>query len=198
MNNKTLVIATNNKHKLKEFKSMMEDYTILTLDDIGYDDDIEETGNTFLENALIKAQTIYSFLEKKGLSYPVIADDSGLCVDSLNGAPGIYSARYAGNHDYQACRNKLIEDLKNKDKDAYFISTIVLYEGNENYQTFVGKTYGKIIEQELGSKEFGYDCIFYSNDLGKTFGEATPEEKNSVSHRSKAIQELKKFLIKES
>ena len=192
---KTIVLASNNKHKLKEFKKILKNYKILTLNDIGYTDDIEENGKTFEENAKIKAKAVQEFLKKNNLDYPVISDDSGLCVDSLNGAPGVYSARYAGEHgNDQENRNKLIKELTGKNNNAYFICVIALYYPNNEYKTFEGKTYGKIIDEEIGSKEFGYDCIFYSNDLNKTFGEASEEEKNSISHRSRAIQKLLEVL----
>ncbi|MBR3249529.1 MAG: RdgB/HAM1 family non-canonical purine NTP pyrophosphatase [Clostridia bacterium] len=191
---KTIVIASNNEHKLKEFKEILTEYNIVTLNDISYYDDIEETGTTFEENALIKAQTIHKYLKSRGLDYIVIADDSGLCVESLNGAPGVYSARYAGGHgDNEANRSKLQQDLIGKERDAYFICTIVVVYTNGEHKTFEGKTFGKITEEELGKKDFGYDCIFYSNDLNKTFGEATEEEKNSVSHRGRAIKEMIKW-----
>lgn len=197
MKNKTIVIATNNKHKLKEFKDILTDYNILSLNDIEYFEEIEETGETFEENALIKAQTIHNYLKNKGLNYIVIADDSGLCVDSLDGAPGVYSARYAGGHgDNQANRNKLQKELEGKERNAYFICTIAVIYPDGEHKIFIGKTYGEIIREEIGSKEFGYDCIFYSKDLNKTFGEATEDEKNSVSHRGRAIQELIKEIGK--
>ena len=151
-------------------------------------------GNTFEENALIKAKTIHNYLNDKNLDYLVMADDSGLCCDSLDGAPGIYSARYAEEHNDQANRDKLIKDLEGKDKSAYFNCTIVLYYPNDEYKVFVGKTYGIIIEEEKGKTDFGYDPIFYSNDLNKTFGEASEEEKNRVSHRGRAINEMLKEL----
>ena len=192
---KTIVLASNNEHKLKEFKKILSNYHIISLKDIAYFDDIEETGNTFEENALIKTKTIHQFLKEKDLNYTVIAEDSGLCVDALDGAPGIYSARYAGGHgNDQANRDKLQKDLVGKNKRAYFICTIIVDYPDGSYKTFVGKTYGKICEEELGKKDFGYDCIFYSDDLKKTFGEASEEEKNSVSHRSRAIQKMLKEL----
>ena len=192
---KTIVLASNNQHKLKEFKEILTEYNIITLKEIEYFDEIEETGQTFEENALIKAETIHKFLKEKGLEYIVIAEDSGLCVDSLDGAPGIYSARYAGIHgDDQANRDKIQRELEGKNRDAYFICTIIVYYPNGKHKTFVGKTYGEISTKELGSKEFGYDCIFYSKDLNKTFGEASQQEKNSVSHRSRAIKEMLKEL----
>lgn len=192
---RTIVLASNNPHKLKEFQRILTDYTIITLHDIEFDREIEETGETFEENALIKAKTIHDYLTEKGLDYIVVAEDSGLCVDALNGAPGIYSARYAGGHgDDQKNREKLQKELEGKKRDAYFVCTIMVYYPNGEHKTFVGKTFGKITECELGRKDFGYDCIFYSNDLKKTFGEATEEEKNSVSHRGRAIQEMMKDL----
>ena len=191
---KNIVIASNNKHKIKEFKEILKDCNIISLNEIGYLDDIVETGSTFEENALIKAKTIHNYLKNKELDYIVVADDSGLCVDSLNGAPGIFSARYAGEHgDNKANRDKLQNDLIGKDKNAYFICTIVVVYPNGKYNTFEGKTFGKIIEEERGKTDFGYDCIFYSIELNKTFGEATDEEKNSVSHRGRAIKEMLKF-----
>ena len=192
---KTIVLASNNKHKIKEFKEILDNVEILTLDDIGYLDEIEETGNTFLENALIKARTVSEYLKSKKIDYDVIADDSGNCCDALNGAPGIYSARYAGGHgDNKANRDKLINDLKGKDKTTYFTCTIVLYHIDGTYDYKEGKTYGKIIEEERGDTSFGYDCIFLSDDLNKTFGEASSEEKNSVSHRYRALIQIKELL----
>lgn len=194
--NKTIVIASNNKHKLKEFKEMLTDYNIITLNDIDYFEDIEETGTTFEENATLKAETIHKYLKNKGLDYIVVADDSGLCVESLNGAPGVYSARYAGGHgDNEANRSKLQKDLIGKNRDAYFICTIAVVYPNGEHKIFEGKTFGKITEEELGKKDFGYDCIFYSDDLNKTFGEASEEEKNLVSHRGRAIREMIKGKI---
>ena len=140
---KKIVLASNNKHKIKEIKEILNNYEILTLNDIEYFDEIEETGNTFLENALIKAK---------------------------------------------------IEDLKGKDNTAYFDCTIVLYHINGTYEIAVGKTYGKIIEEEKGDTSFGYDSIFLSDELRITFGEASNEEKNKVSHRYKALIKIKELL----
>ena len=187
---KTIVLASNNKHKIKEFKKILSDYEILSLNDIGYFEDIVEDGETFKDNALIKAKCIHNYLKDKGLDYIVIADDSGLCCDSLDGAPGVYSARYAGNHDDQANRDKLRKELKDKDRKAYFVCSIVIYYPDGLYKDYEGKTYGTIIDEERGSTEFGYDAIFLSDDLGKTFGEASEDEKNSVSHRSRAIENM--------
>lgn len=190
-----IVLATNNKCKVKEYKEILSDVEILTLKDIHYHEEIEETGETFLENALLKAKTIHDYLKKQGREYIVVAEDSGLCVDSLEGAPGVYSARYSGGHgDDQKNRDKLRKELDGKKRDAYFTCTIVVYYPNEEYQSFVGKTFGKIIDEELGKKDFGYDCIFYSDELQKTFGEANEEEKNKISHRGRAIEQMRKQL----
>ena len=192
-----IVLASNNDHKIKEFQEMLDNYTVLSLRDIGFLEDIVEDGNTFLENSLIKAKTVSQYLKEKGLSYDVMADDSGLCVSALNGEPGIYSARYAGNHNDQENRNKLRKKLEGiDDRSASFVCQLVLYHPDGTYQDFLGKTDGVILMEEKGSKEFGYDCIFYSNELQKTFGEASPGEKNSVSHRGRAIQKLKEELKK--
>ena len=194
-----LVLASANKHKIAEFKQVFKGYEIVPMSEYGYTEDIEENGKTFLENAIIKAKAVSLFLREKGIEIPVIADDSGLCVNSLNGEPGIYSARYAGGHDNkEANRALLIKKLANKkDKSAYFNCTIVMYMPNDDCIFTEGKTEGTIIDEERGDTSFGYDCIFLSNDLGKTFGEATSKEKNAVSHRGRAIknilQEYKKY-----
>jgi len=192
---KKIVLASNNKHKIKEFKEILNNVQILTLNDVEFFEEIEENGNTFLDNALIKARTISKYLKSKDLDYDVISDDSGLCCIGLNLDPGIYSARYSGCHgNDKANRDKLIYDLKDKDKTAYFNCTIVLYRIDGTYDYKEGKTYGKIIEEELGDTSFGYDCIFLSDDLNKTFGEASSEEKNKVSHRYRALEQIKKLI----
>ena len=188
---KKIVLASNNKHKVKEIKNILSDYDILTLNDISFYDDIIEDGKTFLDNALIKAKAISKYIREKGLNYDVIADDSGLCCNGLDGAPGVYSARYAGNHDDKANRKKIIEELKDKDKTAYFVCCMVLYHPDDTYSSYEGTTSGVIISEEKGKTDFGYDCIFLSDDLGVTFGEASDEDKNNVSHRKRALEKLK-------
>lgn len=191
MNKKTIVVASNNLHKIKEIKEILTEYSIIPMGEIGFNEDIEENGKTFEENALIKAQTIHKYLKKSGKDYLVLADDSGLCVDALDGAPGVYSARYAGTHgNEQANRDKLLKELEGKERTAYFNCTIAIVYPNGEHQIFEGQTFGKITTKEIGKKDFGYDCLFYSNDLNKTFGEATEEEKNSVSHRARALEKI--------
>ena len=188
---KTIVLATNNNHKLKEYREILSDYNIISLNDIEYYEDIEETGNTFEENALIKAQTIHDYLKERGLDYIVAGEDGGLCVDSLNGAPGIYTARYSGVHgDDKANRDKLQNELIDKNRDAYFTCTIAVVYPDNTHEFYTGKTFCIIIKEELGKTDFGYDCIFYSKELNKTFGEADDEEKNRVSHRGRAIASM--------
>lgn len=191
---RTIILASNNKHKIIEFKEIYKNCNIITLNDIGFYDDIEENGTSFLENAKIKAEATKKFANEHNIKGDVISDDSGLCVNSLNGEPGIYSARYAGGHgDFEACRTKLLENLKNKeDRSAYFIS--VLYEIKEDGMvlTSKGTTEGRILKQKTGSTDFCYDCLFYSNELHKSFGECTLQEKNLVSHRKRAIENLLK------
>jgi len=195
---KTIVLASNNKHKIAEFKEMLPEYEILTLNDIGFFVDIVEDGRTFLENSLIKARAVTKYLNERGKKALVIADDSGLCVNSLNGEPGVYSARYGGDHTNQANRDKLLYNLKNKkDRSAYFVCLLTVMKPDETYNYVEGKTFGHIAKRETGKKDFCYDCLFYSDDLKKTFGEATEEEKNSVSHRGRAIKLLiEKGLLK--
>ena len=190
----TIVLASNNAGKIKEIQELLDGHEILSLEDIGFLDEIVEDGDTFLDNALIKAKTVSNFLKEKGLNYPVLADDSGLCVPSLGGKPGIYSARYAGDHDAAASRKKLISRLQNQnDRSAYFICQVIYYQGDD-YKSFEGRTYGTILEEEKGSNGFGYDSIFLSDDLHKSFGESSDEEKNKVSHRGRAIQKFVDFI----
>jgi len=192
---KTIVLASNNSHKVKEFQTILSDYIILSLKDIGFLEDIVEDGDTFLDNALIKARAIYDFLKEKNLEYDIVADDSGLCINALNGDPGVHSARFAGDHDNQKNRDKVMRLLKDEsDKSAFFICQLVLLHPDGSYQEFSGTTQGTILLEERGSKDFCYDCIFYSTELNKTFGEASEEEKNSVSHRGRAIQKMLSYL----
>lgn len=191
---KKIVLASNNKGKIKEFKEILQDTEIVPYGELGITEEPEETGKTFYENALIKAKTIAL---KTGL--PTVSDDSGICVDYLSDAPGIYSARYSGDENKETMdksnRDKLLTELTGvKDRDAKFCSSVVLFipDGTEGkIISGYGETKGYILDKETGENGFGYDCIFYSYDLKKCFGLATEEEKNSVSHRARAIADLK-------
>lgn len=184
-----IILASNNQHKIKEFKEIFSDAEILSLNDIWYTDDIIEDGETFLGNALIKCRAVYEFLKEKWIEANIIADDSGLCVNALEWKPGVYSARYAWWHWNDADnRAKLLKELEWKsDRSAYFNCTIVEMFPNWEYVFSEWKTYGTILGEEIWNKSFGYDCLFLSDDLHKSFWEATAEEKNSVSHRWRAI-----------
>ena len=182
-----LVIATKNQGKLKEFKEILGDYfEVVAAADVGYYDDVEETGTTFEENSYIKAKAIYDFCH-----LPSLADDSGLMVDALNGEPGINSARYAGGHgDDKANYTLLLNKLEGvTDRRAKFVTALTLILDNDVIVTH-GQTLGEILHAPVGEFGFGYDPVFFSYDLQKSFGVATAEEKNRVSHRKRAIDAL--------
>ena len=186
-----LVVATGNAHKLREISQIFTEYEVISQKQAGFDEDVEETGTTFEENALIKARAA-----SKALGVIALADDSGLCVNALNGAPGVYSARYSGGHgDDKANRDLLIKNLDEKtDRTAYFESAIALVYPDGKELVAHGRTYGKILFEEDGDGGFGYDCIFFSDDLQKSFGRASAEEKNAVSHRFRGLMALKEKL----
>ena len=191
-----IVLASRNKHKIEEWQATLGKYIdgveILSLDEVGIYGDIEENGATFAENALIKARAA----AKSG--YIGGGEDSGLSVTALGGEPGIYSARYAGEHGNDKKNNALLlSKLSDKpDRSASFVCTIacVLPDNIEGGELFVGKTDGIIIDEYRGEGGFGYDPIFYIEDMGKTFAEMSGEEKNAISHRGKAIEMFAKGL----
>ena len=183
-----LIIATHNKGKLKEFAKMFGGlYEICSLPYGGYNDEVEETGETYYENALLKAKAVYENTGELAL-----ADDSGLSVTALNGEPGLYSARYGGEKTTQHEKHQMIFDRLNgvEDRSAKFVCCLVLYGEKGVVAVGNGEVHGEIIFEERGDMGFGYDPIFFSAELQKTFGEATDEEKNSVSHRARAINDL--------
>lgn len=185
-----LVVASGNAHKLREIAEIFTDFDVVSQKEMGFDGDVEETGETFAENALIKARAAC-----EALGCMALADDSGLCVDALGGAPGVYSARYCGHHGNDAeNRAMLLKNLQGvKNRSAHFTSAIALVYPDGRELTAEGHTYGRILEEEIGDGGFGYDCLFYSDDLGKTFGVASSEEKNGVSHRFRALQAMLKI-----
>ena len=184
-----LVVASGNKHKIREIAEIFTDCEVVSQKSLGFDEEVEETGVTFIENALIKARAAC-----KALDCAVIADDSGLCVDALDGAPGIFSARYCGYHgDDAENRKTLLKNMQGMtDRKAHFTSAIALVFPDGREVTAEGYTHGLILEAEEGTGGFGYDPLFYSEDLQKSFGVASAEEKNAVSHRFRALQALKK------
>lgn len=186
-----IIIATNNVGKLNEFKAILEPkgIAVIGLTDLTTKIEIVENGNSFAENALIKAQTI----AKTTLDVPVIADDSGLMVAALHNEPGIYSARYASDHNDQANIDKVLAklgDLPISDRKAKFHTTIAAVKPNGKQLVVSGEVQGYITKQQRGKNGFGYDPIFYSPELEKTFAQATANEKNRISHRSRAIEKL--------
>lgn len=185
---KTMVVASGNAHKLREIAEIFNDYQVLSQKQAGFDVDVEETGKTFMENALIKARAA-----SQALQQPVVADDSGLCVDALGGAPGVYSARYSGGHgNDKANRELLLKNMQNENnRRAYFVCAMALVFPDGKEVTVEGRTYGNILHEETGDGGFGYDSLFLSDDLNKSFGLATAEEKNGVSHRFRALQALR-------
>lgn len=179
---KEIVLASGNAGKLAEFRAMLKDYRVMSPKDLNIALDVEENGNTFYDNALIKARALFELCGK-----PAMADDSGLCVDALDGAPGVFSARYSGGSDSDNI-DKLLHELRGiQDRSAHFECCIVYYDGKDIISA-TGKAYGRIIESRAGENGFGYDPVFFSDDLHKTFGEASEEEKNKVSHRARALQ----------
>lgn len=190
-----LILATNNAHKVAEIKRLLKDYRVLTLKDIGFKGEIKEDGVTFQENALIKAETVMKWVKKHTkLDCAVLADDSGLCVKAINYEPGINSARYSGGND-EANRQKLLSKLFTiQDRTAYFQCYMVLLFPDDTCVVEEGKCYGLITKTKIGDESFGYDCIFWSNELRKTFGQAKPEEKDSVSHRAIVLKKIRDYL----
>ncbi|MBO5682954.1 MAG: RdgB/HAM1 family non-canonical purine NTP pyrophosphatase [Clostridia bacterium] len=190
-----IVLASRNKKKIKELQALLGEYIegieILSLDDVGIYTEIEENGESFEENALIKASAAATS------GYIGVGDDSGLAVDALGGAPGIYSARYSGEHGDDAANNELL--LRNlegvEQRSARFVSAIacVFPDGSEPI-CVRGTAEGEILKDYRGQGGFGYDPLFYFPSLDKTFGELTAEEKNKVSHRSVAIKLLAEAL----
>ena len=189
---KQLVFASNNAHKVRELRQLLgSDYEVLSLADIGCTADIPETADTFEGNALQKAQWV-----KEHYGLDCIADDSGLEVDALGGAPGVYSARYAGaGHDHAANNARLLSELEGKaDRSARFRTVIALVRKGCEPMFFSGKVEGSILDHLQGSEGFGYDPLFVPEGWNKTFAEATPDEKNAVSHRGNAVRALVAYL----
>ena len=190
-----LVLASKNPHKLKELEEILSGLGVEVMmeSEAGVDVEVEETGATFEENALLKARAV---CEASGL--PAVADDSGLCVDALNGAPGVYSARYGGEglDDPGRCR-LLLENLRGQlDRRGKFVSCICCCFPNGDTVAARGECPGTIAYAPRGENGFGYDPIFFLPSLKKTFAQLTPEEKNAVSHRGNALREFKVELEK--
>ena len=181
-----LVLASKNQKKLVEMRDILSHMgvEVCLQSDVGVDVDVEETGTTFEENALLKAKAV---MEATGL--PAIADDSGLCVDALAGAPGIYSARYGGLDSDQARYRLLLENLRGAgSRAAHFHTAIVCCFPNGDRLDAAGDCFGTIAYAPQGDNGFGYDPVFFVPELRKTFAQLTPEEKNAISHRGNALR----------
>ncbi|MBP2022219.1 XTP/dITP diphosphohydrolase [Clostridium punense] len=193
---KKLIVASNNNHKIGEIKEMLKEFPleVIGLKEAGINIDVDETGKSFMENAEIKAKEIFSISEGQ----MVLADDSGLSVEALNGEPGIYSARYSGEHGNDIENNKkLIRELQGvpfDERAAKFICAMVLIVDKNNVIKVQGEVNGFILEEYREKQAFGYDPLFYVPELKETFADVSSEIKNSMSHRGRALDMIKKEL----
>lgn len=188
-----IVFASHNEGKIKEIKKLLAPYGIKVKSAFDMNlPDVEETGETFEENSLLKSRTI-----AKLVNMPCLADDSGLCVDALNGAPGVYSARYAPNRDFDKGMEKLLAEMEkspNKSRNAHFSCVISLAWPDGQYKVFAGQVDGKIALHKMGAGGFGYDPLFVPEGFTCSFAQMSQEEKNKISHRGRAVEKLKDFL----
>ncbi len=184
-----VIAATKNKGKIREMHEILSplDIEIISQQEMGIELDVEETGDTFIKNALIKARAVAMVCD-----YPVLADDSGICVDALGGAPGVRSARYAGDNATDEDKiNKMLDEIgDNENRNAKFVTAVAFIYPDGREITAEGEVKGYITKEPKGSNGFGYDPIFFSDELGKTFAEGSDDEKNSVSHRGRALKNL--------
>ena len=191
-----VIFATGNAGKMKEVRLILADLgkEILSMDEAGFKGDIEENGTTFAENAMIKAKTIYDLLHIE-----VLADDSGLCVDAMDGAPGIYSARFMGHDTSYAIKNRyIIEQCEGKDRGCAFVCAIAYVDKEGNGHVFEGEVRGTVAHEIIGAKGFGYDPIFYYEPFHTTLANVSEEQKNKVSHRSRALAKFLSYLKEEN
>jgi len=191
---KKIIFASKNEGKVAEVRKILSELKIqiVSLSDVDFIGEIDEVGDSFEENAKIKAVEVFNKYK-----LPTIADDSGLVIEQLNGEPGIFSARYAGiNADDKANNDKLLKNLNNKPEPhrAKFVCSAVYYSGEEIY-TALGEVHGKIIGKARGTNGFGYDPLFIPDGYSKTTAELDPDVKNIISHRFKAFDQIKKYLL---
>lgn len=193
---KELIFASHNKGKISEIREILSPLGIKVLsgEDISLPD-VEETGKTFEENAYLKA-----LAAAKARNIPCVADDSGLCVDAIGGKPGVYTARYAPNRDFDKGMDKLLNELaatNSSNRSAHFSCVIVLAHPNGSYKSFEGRVDGTIATKKTGSAGFGYDPIFIPTGFNRSFAEFNSEEKNKISHRGRALQKFIAYLTNE-
>lgn len=185
---KEIMIATSNAHKVEEFREMLEPlgFQVRSLLDLNEQIEIEETGTTFAENAMIKAETVHA-----RLGIPVISDDSGLEVDAMDKAPGVYSVRFLGYDTAYEVKNQFIMDqVKGKTRSARYVCAIAYVEKDGTAHVFTGVVEGEIADHARGDKGFGYDPIFYYPPYAATLAEVSEEQKNAISHRGRALAQL--------
>lgn len=194
---KYIIFATSNKDKVREITEMTtgKDVKVLTIKDIGFNDDVEETGTTFEENAHIKAKAVYDYVRSSGKyeDYAVLADDSGLEIDYYDGAPGVYSHRWLGERTYPEAMTDVMNDMKDvpdEKRTARFVCAMsaILSDGREKASK--GICAGRVAYKMAGENGFGYDPFFYMEEYGCTTAQMTPEQKNSVSHRGQALRAI--------
>lgn len=186
----TIVVATNNQNKAREYRELFEPWniTVKTLADFDIPFDINENGTTFEQNALIKAQAVVN-----ATKLPVVADDSGLVVDALDGEPGVHSARYAGDHDDEANIDKLLTNMRgvpDSKRTAHFHTTLVALKPNGSKLVADGNVSGRILMERHGENGFGYDPVFYVPETQSSMAELTDHQKNAISHRGRAMRQL--------
>lgn len=181
---KEIWIATGNAHKVQEFQAMFEDYQVKSMKDLNQKIEIIEDGTTFEDNALIKARSLYNVLKQ-----PVISDDSGIEVDAMGKKPGIESARWMGEDTSYDIKNQAIMDaVEGKDRTARYVCVIAYIDENGNEHVYRGECEGEIYTEQLGTNGFGYDPIFYYPPYKTTLANVSEEQKNSISHRGKALE----------
>lgn len=189
-----IIAATNNANKVREFREILNDFEIITQKEAGVDIEVEETGTTFEENSYLKAKAIY---DATGL--PVIADDSGLEVDALGGEPGVYSARYGGegldDNDRMMLLLENMKSIPDGKRSARFVCVITMVSDEGSFSVR-GECEGEIAWEPAGENGFGYDPVFYMKEFGKTTAQMSPEEKNAISHRGKALRKFAENLKK--
>ncbi|EIX7964243.1 RdgB/HAM1 family non-canonical purine NTP pyrophosphatase [Campylobacter coli] len=193
-----ILLATSNKHKVIELKELLKEFEIYAFDEILTAFEIEENGNSFKENALIKARAVFNALdENQKNEFIVLSDDSGICVDVLGGKPGIYSARFSGKGDDKSNRDKLVNEMIKKgfkQSKAHYVAAIAMVGLIGEFSTH-GTMHGKVIDTEKGENGFGYDSLFIPKGFDKTLAQLSVDEKNNISHRFKAL-ELAKIILK--
>ena len=198
-----VIVATSNSHKAQELEMMLNlpEYALETMSEAGLESDPVEDSDTFVGNAQIKARAAKAECSEKGIRACVLADDSGICVDVLNGSPGVFSARYAGVGAGQDVINKKLfaelEEVPFENRTSHFACALVFIDEDGNEISVQGEVHGRIGFEPVGDKGFGYDPIFYPEeyDFKKTFGEVSSEEKNKISHRSRAVEKLREKIL---